>query len=130
MKKFKKWTPEERNRSLQLTKRARSLGLLSVPCKCTVCGQTEGIIQSHNTNYDVTLLNVPKMLDGSATPGEIADVNKVLKHLCWRCHQMYHSQFRAPYEVRKYFQEIKNGRKWPPVFKHDFGILRRDHNIQ
>jgi hypothetical protein len=42
---------------------------------------------------------------------------------------MHHSVRRNKQAVEQYFKEIKNGKRYPPVYKHDFGILKRDHNV-
>lgn len=128
MNNFKKWSGAEREKSLKLTNKAKALGLLQPAEKCRVCGQTKGILQIHNKNYDVTLAYVPKMLDGTATQEEIDAVKEVLVPLCWRCHMMYHSYYRNKEAVKRYFEEVKNGKMYPPVFKHDFAILR-EHGL-
>ena len=129
MNNYKGWTVEQRELSLKLTNRAKKLGLLEQPHKCKFCGQEKGILHTHNENYGVTLELVPKMLNGTATKEEIEKVKSVLWHICWRCHMIWHSKRRAPKQVEKYFEEVKNGKQYPPVYKHDFEILRREHNI-
>jgi len=109
MKSYKGWTAEQRMESLKKTKAAIRRGEIPPPTKCNRCGQTEGIIQYHNENY-----NHP---------------TKYLEPLCWRCHMVLHSEHRAPEACKKYWEEIKNGKQYPPVFKHNFKILRRDHDI-
>lgn len=129
MNNYKGWTGEQRELSLKLTNRAKKLGLLEQPHKCKFCGQEKGILHTHNENYGVTLELVPKMLNGTATKEEIEKVKSVLWPICWRCHMIWHSKRRAPKQVEKYFEEVKNGKQYPPVYKHDFEILRREHNI-
>lgn len=129
MRDFEKWSAADRQKSLTLTNRAKRLGLIYNPTKCEICGQTEGILHHHNSNYDVTLSIVPKMLIGSATDEEILEVKKVMHEICWRCHMMYHSQHINMSAVNSYFRSIKDGAKYPPVFKHDFSILAREHGI-
>ena len=126
MKSFRKWSAADRERSLKLTKKAMSMGLLSAPTKCRCCGQTEGILHTHNKNYDVTLSLVPKMIDGTATPEEVAMVKEVLVPLCWRCHMVYHSKHRNPEAYARYFDEVKKGKMYPPVYRHDFNILKEN----
>lgn len=124
---FKKWSGAERERSLKLTNKAKAMGLLEEPKKCRVCGQTEGILMTHNKNYDVTLKYVPKMIAGTATQEEIEAVKEVLVPLCWRCHMIYHSKHRNPKAYKKYFEEVKDGKKvYPPVYHHDFNILKEN----
>lgn len=126
MKSYKKWSPEERLESLKLTNKARSMGLLEAPTKCRCCGQTEGILHTHNKNYDVTLLLVPKIINGTATQDEVNQVKEVLVPLCWRCHMILHSKYRNLASYEKYFAEIKEGKQYPPVYKHNFEILKEN----
>jgi hypothetical protein len=63
------------------------------------------------------------------TKEEKDKVNSVLEQICWRCHMLHHSVRRNKQAVEKYFEEIKNGKQYPPVYKHDFTILKRDHNV-
>lgn len=129
MSSYKGWTGEQRKASLRLTNKAKQLGLLEEPKKCKFCGQEKGILHTHNENYGVTLELVPKMIAGTATEEEIQKVKDVLWPICWRCHMIWHSKHRAPQQVEKYFEEVRNGKQYPPVFVHNFDILRRDHNI-
>lgn len=131
MGKYKHWTQAERTASSLLTKKAKSLGLIPPPTKCQLCGQTEGIIQSHNEDYDYTLEVLPKVFSGELMLTEQVkrDIAKCLDQYCWRCHMMHHSRRRAPAQTKEYFDGVKAGKMWPPVFKHDFGILKRDHNV-
>lgn len=123
---FQKWSGEERQKSLALTNQATRMGLLDKPKKCRVCGQDKGILHTHNKDYDVTLAYVPKMIDGTATEEEIKAVKDALVPICWRCHMIYHSYRRNPAAYRKYFDEVKNGKMYPPVYKHDFNILKEN----
>lgn len=129
MNNYKKWTGEERKKSLVLFNKAVKMGLIPRPTKCRICGQTEGILQTHNEDYDATLNYIPKMIDGTATEEEKAAVFKALVPICWRCHMMHHSRWISAWRVEKYFKEVKSGKMYPPVFNHDFGILKRDHGI-
>jgi len=95
--------------SLAKTKEAIRKGIIPAPSKCELCDQTEGIIQYHNDDY--------------------SDPIKYLRQFCWRCHMMYHSKYRAPESYRKYFAEVKAGKRYPPVYRHDFRILERDHGV-
>jgi len=133
MRSYKKWSKEDRQKSLRLTNRAKSLGLLKPKSKCQRCGQDKGIIHWHNENYDITLSILGNAFDiekrDYLTDDEVEMCETALETLCWRCHMMHHSIYRAPEQVRKYFEEIQNGKQYPPVYKHDFGILRREHNV-
>lgn len=126
MNSYKKWSGEERTKSLKLTNKAKKMGLLEEPKKCRVCGQEKGILHTHNKDYDVTLAYVPKMLDGTATEEEIAKIKDVLVPICWRCHMIYHAYWRNPAAYKKYFDEVKNGKMYPPVYKHDFNVLKEN----
>lgn len=126
MKSFQKWSGEERQKSLRLTNLAKKMGLLKEPKKCRVCGQDKGILHTHNKNYDITLNLVPKMINGTATEEEIESVKEVLVPLCWRCHMIYHSYRRNQSAYKKYFEEVKAGKVYPPVYKHDFDILKEN----
>jgi len=75
---------------------------------CEYCSQDQGIRQWHNEDYD--------------KPLEVIC-------LCWRCHMMLHSRFRAPAQFEAYLDGLAQGKKWPPVFSNDFGILERDHGV-
>lgn len=132
MKSYKSWSPEYRKESLALTNKAKQLGWISSPKKCNRCGQTDGILHLHNEDYDVThktLSEVFKREPLWISEDEITQVNGVLEPLCWRCHMMHHSVRRNASAVEKYFHEINDGKIYPPVFKHDFEILKRDHDI-
>jgi hypothetical protein len=132
MKSYKKWSAADRSRSLKLTKAARKYGWIQDPKKCNRCKQTEGIIHLHNENYDVTLNileDVFSRFPVEITKAELDRVHAVLEPLCWRCHMMHHSTRRNKYAVEKYFNEIKQGKQYPPVYRHDFTILNKDHNV-
>lgn len=107
----KTWTGEQRSFMAKRSKQMRKdLGMGANPECCDICGQTEGKLMYHNENYDTPLDD--------------------LWGLCWRCHMMWHSRYRAEDKVREYFDGILNrGIKWEPVYKHDFGVLWRDHGV-
>ena len=132
MKSYKKWTPEFRTASLKLTNKAKQMGWIPDPKKCNRCNQTDGIIHLHNEDYDITLYTLEEVFNRfpiEITSEELKKVNDVLEPLCWRCHMMHHSIRRNKYAVEKYFKEVEQGKQYPPVFKHDFTILNRDHNV-
>ena len=109
MKTYKKWSPAERMVSFKKTMAAIEAGIIPKPHTCNRCGQTKGIIQYHNEDY--------------------SDPIKYLEMLCWRCHIIHHSVRRNPEAVRLYFEEVKSGKIFPPVFKHNFDILKQEHGI-
>lgn len=109
-----------------MTKKAREMGLLDKPTKCRPCGQDKGIIQSHNKDYDVTLAYTQRLINGVATADEIAAIKDALVPICWRCHMIYHSKKKNMGAYRKYVKEIQAGKMWPPVYKHNYSILREN----
>lgn len=123
---YKKWSGIQREESLRLFKLAQKAGLIKYPRECSICGQTKGILMTHNKNYDVTLKYLPKLLEGSANEMEIKQVHEVLMPICWRCHMILHSYKRNPNACREYFNEVKNGKQYPPVYKHDFDVLKEN----
>lgn len=131
---YKKWTKEERNFSYELTKMAEARGWIKPRKKCGRCGQQEGIIHLHNEDYDVTIkvlsdvfLNIPDGQEPVITPEQKAEIDKVLEILCWRCHMIHHSAYRNPAACEKYWDEIKSGKMYPPVFKHNFAVLKENN---
>jgi len=132
MRNYKGWSGDFRKESLKLTNAAKKMGWIENPSKCNRCGQTEGILHLHNEDYDVTYYTLKEVFNRfpiSITVEEQEKVNSVLEQICWRCHMLHHSVRRNKQAVEKYFEEIKNGKKYPPVYKHDFTILKRDHNV-
>lgn len=132
MKHYKGWSPEFRKESLKLTNRAKTMGWIQNPCKCRRCGQEKGILQLHNEDYDVTYYTLREVFNRfpiEITQEEIDKLEVVLEPLCWRCHMMHHSVGRNRQAVEQYFEEVANGKQYPPVFRHDFEILKRDHNV-
>lgn len=126
MNRYKKWSGEDRLRSLKMTQEAQKRGLIPYPTQCRRCGQTKGIIHTHNHDYDVTLAITPKMLNGMATQEEIDKELEVLEPLCWTCHMMLHSWYKHPYAVNAYFEAVKQGKRWPAVYKpNDWDRLNR-----
>ena len=109
MKDYKGWTAKQRRESLVKTKQAIADGIIPPATKCNRCGQTEGIIEYHNADY--------------------SDPIKFLESLCFRCHMVHHSRFRAPLQCIDYWEEIAQGKCFPPVFTRDFSVLRKDHGI-
>lgn len=110
MKSYKQWSAAERNASLKKTNKAIADGVIPPATKCNRCGQVHGLVMYHNEDY--------------------SDPIKYLESLCWRCHMVHHSAHRAPAQCRVYWEEIKAGFVYPPVYKHDFKILERDHGIR
>lgn len=108
----KVWSKEHRNKMAAITKLLILEGSLPDPkfVGCERCGQKDGIIHYHNHDYD--------------HPYEH------LEALCWRCHLVLHSEKRSPEAVANYWEEIESGIVYPPVYRNDLGILRREHGIR
>ena len=65
MKDYKGWSSNFRSASLKLTNRAKKEGWIQNPIKCNRCGQTEGILQLHNEDYDITFYTLEKVFNRS-----------------------------------------------------------------
>ena len=104
------FTHAQRIASLAKTKAAILSGGIPKPTKCEFCGQTKGIIQYHNEDY--------------------SHPTKYLRVWCWRCHMMHHSRNRAPEAVKAYFDAVSAGKKFAPVYRHDFKILADEHGVK
>lgn len=111
MKSYNGFTPAERMKGDRIIKKAISEGKLEPPTECIFCGQKEGILHYHCEDY---------------TPETILENCMCM---CWRCHMILHSRYRNREAFDKYIEEISNGKRYPPVYKHDFRILSREHNI-
>ena len=132
MQSYKGWSPDFRKASLKLTNKAKTLGWIPEPKCCRRCGQEKGILHLHNEDYDVTYYTLTECYNRfpvSITEEEHAKLNEVLEPICWRCHMIHHSVGRNKSAVEQYFKEVKAGKQWPPVYRHDFTILKRDHGI-
>jgi hypothetical protein len=132
MRDYKQWTAQYRKDSLKLTNKAKKMGWIPQPKKCRRCGQEDGILHLHNEDYTVThvtLTDVFNRFPISITPEEIDAINQALEPICWRCHMMHHSKHRNKIAVEMYQDEIRRGKRYPPVYRHDFTILNRDHNV-
>lgn len=126
MKNYKKWTPEERYENLKLFKTAEKLGLVQIEKKCSFCGQTRGIIQTHCTDYDVSRNILQKIItDGECNDEENRLLHKVLIGVCGLCHQMLHIKERGDERAEVYFADIKNGWKPSPTYKIDFNLINK-----
>ncbi len=133
MRSYKKWSKEDRLKSLRLTNKAKRLGLLTPATSCNRCGQSEGIIHWHNEDYDITLSVLGKAFDVEKrkylTDDEVSECGKALETLCWRCHMMHHSFFKGKDTAKKYFEEISNGKVYPPVLRRNFDVSKKDHSV-
>lgn len=112
MKSYNGFTPQQRMEGDRIIKQAIAEGKLKPPTKCRVCGQDKGILHVHAEDYrpDKILANC--------------------RCLCWRCHMILHSRYRNREAFNRYFKEVREGKKYPPVYTHDFSILKREHGIE
>jgi len=95
-----------RDASMLIQKKAvqegRMKSIKDVPC--VWCGQLEGIKAYHCEDYNDPVGDAQSM--------------------CWRCHMMWHSRFRAPGAVFRYIYEVTVlGKQYPPVHKFDLGCI-------
>ena len=107
---FRGWQHEERMAFCKLIDAAIAKGELK-PFRevgCNRCGQKQGLGTYHSPWY--------------------ASI-KYAEPLCWRCHLVTHLERRDPQGCERYWEEIKNGKQYPPVFKSDISILQREHGI-
>ena len=128
MRSYKKWSKEERQKSLRITNKAKELGLIKNPTCCNRCGQKEGILQLHNEDYDFTLLELPELLKNkeNLTQEQLDKIANCLEEICWTCHMIHHSEHRNKEAHDEYFRKIKEEGFMPePVFKHDFSKLKK-----
>ena len=132
MKNYKKWSKEFRLASLKLTNKAKKMGWVPQPSECRRCGQVDGILHLHNEDYDVTLYTLEEVFARfpvHITDEEIEKINVVLEPICWRCHMIHHSIHRSPLACKQYWTDLKDGKKFSPVYKHNFSILKKEHGI-
>lgn len=131
MNSYQKWSPQDRTKSLKLYNKAKKMGLLVLPTKCRRCGQEEGTIEHHNHNYDISLEVLPKIIDGCATQEDKDRLYEVLEPLCWRCHFMFHNSHRWEKKVAEYFERVRKGEKFPPMYRRKTKPLKKtsDSNL-
>lgn len=128
MRSYKKWSKEDRLKSLAITNNAKKLGLIQNPKKCNRCGQTQGILHLHNEDYDYTLNELPALIQriNELTQEEREQIAKCLEPICWTCHMIHHSVHRNKEAHDEYFRKVYEENFIPePVYKHDFSILRK-----
>lgn len=128
MKSYKKWTAQERQKSLGFTNKAKRVGLIKQPTKCNRCGQTKGILHLHNEDYDYTLNILPLYLNGERELDDKAreEIANCVEPICWTCHMIHHSKFRNRMAHDRYFYQVyEEGFMPDPVYRHDFSILKK-----
>ena len=107
---YRGWVHEERMALNKVIDEAIRSGKLKPfhEIGCNRCGQKEGLGTYHSPWY--------ASLD-YAEP------------LCWRCHLITHMERQDPKGCEVYWMEVKNGKQYPPIYKADISIIRRDHGI-
>jgi hypothetical protein len=107
------WVTVERRLEVQaLINKAIAAGEMpsAMVTPCERCGQDKGIRHTHTDDYD--------------------NWQDTIEYLCWRCHMMHHSRHRCPEAVARYEAEVKAGKVFPPVFNHNFKILKAEHGVK
>lgn len=112
MKSYNGFSPEQRIMVGDIIKEKVKTGELQEAKECKRCKQTKGIIHYHLEDYSLPV------------------TEEKIEHLCWRCHMMHHSRRRSPDAVAQYFEDIKQGKQFPPVFRHNFDILNKEHGVK
>jgi hypothetical protein len=106
---YQRWTAKERDKSARITKMMIEAGQIPPAIVCVLCGQTEGIIEYHNTNYD--------------------DPAKYLLPLCYRCHMIHHSYHINPEKCVQYWIEIGRGIKFEPLRTRNYFLVCKEAGI-
>lgn len=96
MKDYNGWPGKLRDKVGRQIKRAIEKGELAAPSKCERCGQTEGTIDYHTENY--------------------GDAFNNLEQLCYKCHRKVHDAERFPEACARYWEDIRLGKVFPPVY--------------
>lgn len=110
-KTWKGWTPSQRNTSYRKTKKAIKAGLIPErPSRCARCGQDEGILDWHNTDY--------------------RDPIKYLEGLCYRCHMVLHCAHLNPQAAERYWAEVAGGKIYPALHTRNIGAVMRDQGLR
>lgn len=109
MKDYNGFSGKERLAGDKILKKAIAEGKLPSlkVAVCVKCGQDKGIRHYHTEDYSP---------EGIVAHSEC---------WCWTCHMLWHSRFRFPVEVHEYFEKIKAGARYSPVYVHDFKILEK-----
>lgn len=92
---------EERKYAREKVNRALRAGILKEPTKCEICNQDKGIIEYYISDY-----RKDKVLSS-------------VKPLCWTCHRMIILEPNIYKQAEKYFEEVRNGKTYPPVEEDD-----------
>ena len=95
------FSPQQRERGDKWIKEAIDYGELK-PLKqvpCSICGQDKGIRHYHCEDYSSY-----ETVVGGAIP------------VCWMCHMMIHRKPKHPKSAERYFERIKAGERFDPVY--------------
>ena len=113
MKSYNGFSPKERIEGDKIIKQAIKDGILENlnTATCSVCGQDKGIRHYHCEDYSP------------------ANILSDARCMCWRCHMILHSRFRYPNEAKKYFEEVKACKRYRPVYRNNFDILKNEHGM-
>lgn len=99
MNSYNGFSPTQRQRALRWLNGEYAAGRRSRPTSCQACGQTEGLLEAHSEDYS-----------GPPFGANIGQFG-----LCYRCHMMVHSRFRARRAFELYAHSIDLGRVWPAI---------------
>lgn len=100
-----KFSIQQKEEGKRIINRAINMGILKVPSKCGLCGQTKGIIEYYISDY---------------RPQNIV---KSVKPLCWTCHRMLIIKKDFKSQTDKYFKNVLDGEIYPPVYKASIDAL-------
>ena len=104
MNSYNGFSPTQRTRALRWLNGEYAAGRRTRPTSCQACGQTEGLIEAHSEDYS-----------GPPFGANIGQFG-----LCYRCHMMVHSRFRAARHFELYAHSIDRGLVWPAIEKRNW----------
>jgi hypothetical protein len=104
MNSYNGFSPTQRTRALRWLNAEYAAGRRSRPTSCQACGQTEGLLEAHSEDY--------------SGPPFGANIGRF--GLCYRCHMMVHSRFRARRAFELYAHSIDRGLVWPAIPKRNY----------
>lgn len=98
LKTYNGFDHKARMKALRWLRGEYAAGRRSPPCRCDVCGQTQGTIQAHSEDYSEPY---------GDHIGEHA--------LCFRCHMILHCRFNAREAWETYKLHMREGRTFVPA---------------
>lgn len=106
MNDYNGFTGTERTAAGRVKRAAQKIGAYPYPTRCEACGQSEGVMHSHNEDY--------------ADPFDAYEI-------CYNCHMMLHCRFNNVFKWRRYLDALKEGAVFSPsadwqVFKDRFFV--------